>query len=240
MNVSASGYRLLVVDDHNLVGDAVCAFFASEPDCRSAATVSDISAAMDYLAANRVDIVLLDYDLGGELAFSFFDRLSQVDFRGVVLMLSAGMNHVAVRRSIMLGAAGIVWKTSDSTHLVACVREAARGKTWRSSKALQCGMLQPPDHLPPVAMPFSQRQEHVLHGILNGLANKEIAADLGVSESSVKCTVQQIFTKLGVRSRSALTPGVLLERFPEEFVSTPAGNGSRARENTTSIADSLL
>jgi DNA-binding NarL/FixJ family response regulator len=58
----------------------------------------------------------------------------------------------------------------------------------------------------------------VLRGIAVGFANKEIAARLGVSETSVKCTVQQIFLKTGVRSRSGLIR-VMLERFPERFMS---------------------
>jgi DNA-binding NarL/FixJ family response regulator len=52
--------------------------------------------------------------------------------------------------------------------------------------------------------PLTERQHHVLRGIFEGLTNKEIGADLGVSESAVKATVQQLFRRMRVRTRSQL------------------------------------
>ena len=51
---------------------------------------------------------------------------------------------------------------------------------------------------------FTERERHVLSYIFEGLANKEIAERIGVSESSVKATLQQLFSKTGVRTRSQL------------------------------------
>jgi len=51
---------------------------------------------------------------------------------------------------------------------------------------------------------LTERQQHVLRGVWDGLTNKEIARDLGVSESSVKATVQQLFRLMRVRSRARL------------------------------------
>lgn len=212
------GYSILIVDDHAMIREVLCDFFKSDPDVETSSAVPDISSAIAYLRKWAVHIVLLDYDLGSELAFTFFDRLREISLKVPVLIVSAGINHLAVRRLLSMGAAGVVWKTSTLKNLAECVREVLRGATWKDSQCLRRALQGTPTPLPPWAVPFSERQAQVLQGIGAGFANKEIAARLGVSETSVKCTVQQIFDKTGVRSRSELIR-VMLERFPEQFVS---------------------
>lgn len=210
-------YRILIVDDHAMIREVLCDFFKADLDCESSLAVPDISSAIDYLRRSIVDIVLLDYDLGKELAFTFFDRMRENYIQVPVLIVSAGINHLAVRRLLAMGAAGVVWKTSALKDLADCVREVLRGATWKDSDPLHRALQGTPSPLPSWAVPFSERQAQVLRGIAAGFANKEIAARLGVSETSVKCTVQQIFVKTGVRSRSELIR-VMLERFPDHFV----------------------
>ncbi len=211
-------YRILIVDDHAMIREVLCDFFKGDLDCTSSLAVPDISSAIEYLRMSIVDIVLLDYDLGKELAFTFFDRLRENALQVPVLIVSAGINHLAVRRLLAMGAAGVVWKTSALKDLADCVREVLRGATWKDSDSLHRALQGTPSPLPSWAVPFSERQSQVLRGIAAGFANKEIAARLGVSETSVKCTVQQIFVKTGVRSRAELIR-VMLERFPDHFVS---------------------
>ena len=211
-------YSILIVDDHAMIREVLCEFFKGDADCASSLAVPDISSAIEYLRKSAVHIVLLDYDLGSELAFAFFDRLREISLKVPVLIVSAGINHLAVRRLLAMGAAGIVWKTSALKDLADCVREVLCGATWQDSECLRRALQGTPSRLPSWAVPFSERQAQVLRGIAVGFANKEIAARLGVSETSVKCTVQQIFLKTGVRSRSGLIR-VMLERFPERFMS---------------------
>ena len=64
---------------------------------------------------------------------------------------------------------------------------------------------------------MTDRQRLVLRSILNGLSNKEIAAQLGMSETSVKVSIQDLFSKAGVRSRSQLVR-VAIERFSTEWL----------------------
>ena len=217
-SVTLMGYHILMVDDHAMIRDVLCDFFKGDPDCESSLAVPDISSAIECLRKSTVDIVLLDYDLGNELAFTFFDRLREISLKVPVLIVSAGINQLAVRRLLAMGAAGIVWKTSAVKDLADCVHEVLRGATWKDGECLRRALQGTPMPLPSWAVPFSERQAQVLRGIAAGFPNKEIAARLGVSETSVKCTVQQIFVKTGVRSRSELIR-VMLERFPEPDVS---------------------
>jgi two-component system nitrate/nitrite response regulator NarL len=212
------GYRILIVDDHAMIREALCDFFTGDRDCESSLAVPDISSAIEHLHKSTVDIVLLDYDLGSEFAYTFFDRLRKLSLKIPVLIVSAGINHVAVQRLLAEGAASVVWKTAALKDLAECVHEVLRGATWKDSECLRRSLQATPSRLPSWAVPFSDRQAQVLRGIAAGFANKEIASRLGVSETSVKCTVQQIFAKTSVRSRSELIR-FMMESFPEHFAS---------------------
>jgi two-component system nitrate/nitrite response regulator NarL len=206
-------YQILIVDRYALLRDIMTEFFTKEFDCANAKAVPDISSAIDLLQKDTFDLVLLDGDFMTEPATAFFECMARVSVSVPVLVLSAGMNQITVRRLLALGAAGIAWKTSTMQELSACVREVVRGATSKNSEFLRRALRGAPKGLPA----FSERQAQVLKGIAAAQSNKEIAANLGVTETSVKCTVQQIFGKLGVRTRTELVR-VLLERFPDDFV----------------------
>jgi two-component system nitrate/nitrite response regulator NarL len=92
------------------------------------------------------------------------------------------------------------------------IRDVMAGKVWLDQEQLQIALRSE------VASPqenrtrrFTQREQQVLSGVFEGLANKEIAGRLGVSEGSVKATLQQLFSKTGVRMRSQLVRIVLAQ-----------------------------
>ena len=85
------------------------------------------------------------------------------------------------------------------------------GKVWLDQELLQNALITAELATPQEnrTKPFTQREQQVLSCVFEGLANKEIAAQIGVSESSVKATLQQLFSKTGVRTRSQLVRIVL-------------------------------
>jgi two-component system nitrate/nitrite response regulator NarL len=210
-------YHILIAGGYGLLRDILSDFFVKEPYCLSAKAVPDLFSAISHIQQAPVSLVLLNGDSPRGQACTFLDRLAQLPLKIPVLVLSSGMNHCAVRQMLALGAAGIVWSDSTTRDLSACVWEVIRGATWRDSNRLQRALEGAPRQLPAWAVPFSERQAQVLKGIAAAHGNKEIAARLGVSENSVKCTVQQIFEKIGVRSRSELVR-VVMEEFPDDFV----------------------
>src|SRR5205085_170508 len=103
----------------------------------------------------------LNGNLPGEPATTLLQRLKQLSINVPVLVLSAGMNHCAVRRLLTLGAAGVVWNTSTTRDLCACVRAAVEGCTWKDSECLRRALGGTPRQLPSWAVPFSDRQAQV-------------------------------------------------------------------------------
>jgi len=211
--------RILLIDDHSLFRESLVRLLETEPDFEVVARCSTVAEGRQALVVSAVDVVLLDYDLGVEVGT---DLLARLGFRGSdtkVIMVTAGMGASATLDAVNAGVSGIVLKHSDPRHLIEAIHRVAAGETWWDS-----GILRPAtaggkvEGDPPArARSLTERQRHVLRSILDGLTNKEIAARLQASETSVKSTIQELFHKAGVRTRSQLVR-VAIERYSVEWL----------------------
>jgi DNA-binding NarL/FixJ family response regulator len=107
--------------------------------------------------------------------------------------------------ALQLGAAGIFLKHNSPVTLARAIRLVASGEMWVDQKVIQLmadGVHQREEL--GLRRLLTDREQQVLRGIFEGLTNKEIAAQLGVSEGAVKATLQQLFQKTRVRTRSQL------------------------------------
>jgi DNA-binding NarL/FixJ family response regulator len=197
--------RLLLLDDHILFREGLSRLLVSEPDFETVAQCGTPAEALGVLAHSPVDIVLLDFDLEDDTGTRFISAAKAAGYRGKVLMVTAGMNAPDSSHAWNLGISGIFLKHSSPATLLQAIRTVAKGDVWIDQKA------SPPASFT-VAKPgakvtgaaLTPREQHVLRSVFEGLTNKEIAYEIGVSLSSVKATLQQLFEKTGVRTRSQL------------------------------------
>jgi DNA-binding NarL/FixJ family response regulator len=164
------------------------------------------SEAVDAFAQTKADVVLLDYDLGEESGFNLIAELKRRQKNAKALMVTAGMSDDLTLQVMESGASGIFLKHSSSDMLVAAIHRVAKGEIWLDNAALNsllAGKHERSSHFERGRL-LTSRQHEVLRGILDGLANKEIAWKLNLSESSVKAVIQELFHKAGVRTRSQL------------------------------------
>ena len=204
--------RLLLVDDHLLFREGLARLLTSEPDFKIVAQCSSSVDALDILGHSEVDIVLLDYDLGEENGNRFIISARQSGYAGKILMVTAGMNVTEASVALKLDVSGIVLKQSSPGILIKVIRLVASGENWVDHEVIkQIADRALQDNLQRFPKTLTEREDQVLQGVFEGLANKEIAARLGVSETSVKATLQQLFFKTGVRTRSQLVR-IALER----------------------------
>ena len=170
------------------------------------------------LAANTpVDVVLLDYDLGAEKGSDFVSQAQLAGFTGRVLLVTAGVTEPEAADLIRQGISGILRKHCSPAALAESIRLVAAGKEYFEPgylQAVMAGIAAPRSESP--RKPFTDRERQVLRRVFEGLANKEIAERLQVSESSVKATLQQLFSKTGVRTRSQLVR-TALENYKDEL-----------------------
>jgi two-component system, NarL family, nitrate/nitrite response regulator NarL len=206
---------ILVVDDHALFRESVARLLSHEADFAVVATVGSIDEALEVLNRKAVDLVLLDFDLGGRDGLDFLQQARPDDGGFKVLVVTAGIEPAEAGELIRAGVSGIFLKRDSADHLVAAIRDAHEGSVSFDQELFRQAMA---ETAPGGARRgrFTHRERQVLSGVFEGLANKEIAGRIGVSESSVKGTLQQLFTKTGVRTRSQLVR-ITLERYRQDL-----------------------
>ena len=197
--------RILLLDDHALFREGLSRLLESEPDLEMAAHCATVSEAKDILSQKPIDLVLLDYDLGRDRGLEFIAGARKLGFEGRFLMVTAGMRDAESIEALGLGVGGIFLKHSSPALLAQAIRKVMAGETWLDENAIQ-SLVRVSKHPEGVdqTKPFTERETQVLHGVFEGLSNKEIGARLNISESSVKAALQQLFQKTGVRTRSQL------------------------------------
>ena len=196
--------RILLVDDHNLFRESLGRSLESKPNFRIAGSCASAAEALAVLNREKVDIVLLDYDLGDGQGASFVEEVKRY-FKGPVLVVTAGMSDTDTVQAFISGCSGIFLKHNPLAKLFEAISKVIGGETWLDPsvvKPLVRGAAAKSSQ--PQAQPLSAREHTVLKAILEGLTNKEIARQLGVSENSVKWVTHQLFKKTGVRKRSQL------------------------------------
>jgi len=198
--------RILLIDDHSLFRESLSRLLEAEPDFRIVATCAGVREALSVLDREPVDVVLLDYDLGDEQGTTFLEEARQRRFAGRILMVTAGMNDTGTLRAFEGGAAGMFLKHSPPAQLIEAIHKVVHGDMWLDSRAVRslvAGAHEKSEGRQAVQA-LTTRERSVLKSVFEGLTNKEIAASMQISESSVKAVLQQLFDKTGVRTRSQL------------------------------------
>jgi two-component system, NarL family, nitrate/nitrite response regulator NarL len=209
--------RVLVVDDHALFRESVARLLAAEPGFEVAGHCSSIDEGLAMLTTRDVDIVLLDFDLGARTGAEFPLLARRAGFAGRILVVTAGLARRDATRLVHDGVSGIFMKHDSADMLAQSIRNVMDGQVWFDERLLQeTADAAVPPGAPSRAAPFTERERRVLGYVFEGLANKEIADRISVSESSVKATLQQLFAKTGVRTRSQLVR-VVLEQYKDQF-----------------------
>jgi DNA-binding NarL/FixJ family response regulator len=197
--------RLLLVDDHVLFRQSLRRLLASEPDFEVVADCGTGREALDVLQRGTVDVVLLDFDLGHDHGNRFIAEGRHAGLTPKILMVTAGMSAIESSTALRLGASGIFLKRGSPGALAQAIRLVEGGAMWVDPDIIQlmAETVQEPG-APSERTRLTEREQTVLQGVFEGLANKEIGVRLGISESAVKATLQQLFRKTNVRTRSQL------------------------------------
>jgi DNA-binding NarL/FixJ family response regulator len=196
--------RLLLLDDHTLFREGLSRLLVSEPDFQTVAECGTPADALKILSRSAVDIVLLDFDLEDDTGTRFISASRAAGYRGKILMVTAGMNRLDSSLAWKLGIAGIFLKHSSPGTLLKAIRTVADGGVWIDQKASPPASPAGSDADAKGTSGLTPREQQVLRSVFEGLTNKEIAYQNGVSLSSVKATLQMLFEKTGVRTRAQL------------------------------------
>ena len=201
---------LFVVDDHALFREGLLRLLESDPLLKVIGSADSVDRAFAAIPESGVDVLILDYDLGEDNALSLVRRLRDRGFEGRILLVTAGLpNHEALEL-VRLGISGIVHKQHSPEDLHRSILEVAGGKVFIEQRYLQT-LIESAAHQP-TSPRMTPRERDIMQLLLEGRTNKEIGSELHVSESAVKASLQQLFAKTGVRTRSQLVRVALEQR----------------------------
>jgi two-component system nitrate/nitrite response regulator NarL len=201
VNTNPDAIRIYLLDDHRLFREGLRRLLDADPRFLIAGQSGDSAEALEDMQTTPVDVLVLDYDLGKENALAMLEPLRAMNFRGKTLVVTAGLPDKDALTLIKGGISGIFHKQESPEDLQRAIVEVAQGRVLIDQQYLQALVAAAQPQEP---SKFTERERITMRYLLQGLANKEIAGNLNISESAVKATLQQLFSKTGVRTRSQL------------------------------------
>ena len=210
--------RVLIVDDHTLFRESLSRLLESETEYKIVGTCASVGDALEIIAEEEIDLVLLDYELGEQPGTHMFGEAKKIGFAGRVLMVTGGMSNTAMLHALDNGTSGIFLKNSPLVELIQAIRRVIMGEIW-IDPGLTKALLEGTRHRNEQARQevLSARERKVLRFVFEGLSNKEIGQQLAISEGSVKAALQQLFARTGVRTRSQLVR-IAVERHSDDWL----------------------
>jgi len=201
--------RLVLLDDQALFRASLGRLLASEPGLEVVGECGNSAEALEILSASPVDVVLLDFDCATEGEDGFLTAARRHGYQGRFLIVASVADARTSAIAIKLGASGIFLKSEPPHRLVQAITLVANGAVWLDQGTIRLLADQSTDRFVQLedqgsANLLTDRERKVLLGILAGLSNRKIGENLGLSEGSVKTSVQQLFYRTGVRTRSQL------------------------------------
>ena len=193
--------RVLLVDDHPMIGAAL-ELLLDETDYQLMGRARTVSEATAQLAKLKPDLLLLDVNLPDGSGLDVLKRLSRARSKPKVILLTAGMDEAQLLSAAGLNPQGMVLKTSDPSLLIECMDAVIADKGWIDPEIVQ--RTRQAQERAASAPPLTRRERELIELVRQGLRNRDIAAELGVTEGTVKVYLHAIFDKFRVENRTEL------------------------------------
>ena len=188
--------RILIADDHSVVREGLVSLVKRKSDMTVVGEASNGREAFDLWKEHRPDVTLLDLRMPELDGVGAINKIRELDENARIIVLTTFDGDEDIYRAIKAGAKGYLLKDSAREALMDCIRRVHAGETCI-----------PPNLAAKLAErvsgeALSAREIEVLQRIAAGKSNKEIGAELFISEGTVKTHVKSVFSKLDVVSRT--------------------------------------
>ena len=193
--------RVLLIDDHPTVLVGLECVLNAAPDIVVVGAERDGQKGLATFLRSHPDVVVLDLSMPGEDGLQVMQRMHAHAADTTVLVLTSSSDDDTVSAALRSGAAGYVLKDSDSAEVVRAVRDSARGELPIDSRVTRSLLRE--DLARPPAIDLTERERDVLHLVRMGMANKQIASRLGISQATVKSHLGSVFRRIGVADRTS-------------------------------------
>lgn len=195
--------RILLIEDLAVVRESLAMALSAVADMELQ-SCSTLEEGIDLLnrTCEGFDVVLLKQRAGGRMADKLLSVAHGSRQKKRVLVITPGLSDLEQGRLAGLGVAGIFAKQRSLAELIGAIREVGAGGTWFGA---------PPANEVTSNGTLSRQESRAGELVLEGLANKEIALRMGVSESCIKALLQRVYLKMGIHTRGQLVR-ILMEK----------------------------
>ena len=191
-----SKLRILVADDHFVVRMGVIAIINNEPDMEIVAEAVNGIQAIELFQKRKPDLALLDSRMPLKNGVEAAQEIRNQCEGARILMLTAFDGDEDIFRAMEAGVQGYVLKNSTGEHLIPAIRTVAAGRRWVPDEVEKRLVARS------TYEPLTPRELEVLHELAKGLANKQIASVLNITEHTTKGYLKSILYKLHVADRT--------------------------------------
>ncbi len=192
--------RILIADDHAIVRQGLRMFLGLDPDLELVGEAANGKEAIELAKNLRPDVVLMDLVMPEMDGIAATENIRRNFPEVEVIALTSVLEDKSVTGAVRAGAIGYLLKDTNAEDLCRSIKAAAAGQVQLSPQAAE--RLTREIRTPENPQKLTDREVEVLRLLAEGKANKEIAADLFISETTVKTHVSNILLKLGVPSRT--------------------------------------
>lgn len=195
--------RLLLADDHPMIRTAIEVLLreTSYEIVGVAASGAETLAAVEQL---KPDVLLLDLQMPDGTGMDVFRELKSKSGAPRMIILTAAIDDASLMEAKSLGASGMVLKSSDPAYIIECLDRVSRGGQWIDPELAE-RVQELSDTFGSSGRPaLAPRERQLVRFVRQGLRNREIAKQLGVTEGTVKVYLHAVFDKLGVSNRTEL------------------------------------
>jgi two-component system, NarL family, nitrate/nitrite response regulator NarL len=206
--MSKSRLSIVVADDHPVVLRGIVEVLQSSRNMKVVATCSHGTAAMEAIRTIAPDVAVLDIAMPGVNGVEVLTHIATTGGETKVVFLTATVPDKQILAAMSRGAKAIMFKDAAPEDLVECVRKVASGGTWFPSELVDAALERETGrqlHVERISQLLTAREREIMLLVAEGLPNKLVARRLVVSEGTVKIHLHNIYQKLGVANRTALT-----------------------------------
>ena len=193
--------RILLADDHPIVREGLAAVLGTQPDFEIVGQANDGAETIDLASALKPDIVILDLAMPGLDGVQALRAMRAENGDLKALVFTASETDERIIGAVQAGAQGYLLKGAPRDELFNAIRVIARGGSLLSPVVAARLLERMAGTTPAPAEALTDREQEVLQLLARGLQNKEIAAQLGIGERTVKFHVSAILGKLHAANR---------------------------------------
>jgi DNA-binding NarL/FixJ family response regulator len=190
--------RLLVAEDHGVVRDGLVRLLTSVEDIEVVGAAANGTEAVEMAREHRPDVILMDLRMPGLDGPEATKQVLAEEPDIHVVILTSFSERDEILRALDAGAIGYLLKDAEPEELVRGIRAAAQGESPLAPKAARAVLS---SRAAPAGPQLTDREREVLGLVAEGLPNKLIARELGISEKTVKAHLTTVFQRIGVTDR---------------------------------------